>query len=171
MYVYAYHTASQETLYIGSTRHVCGRFQQHKRENAWMEKVAYITVWGPYEEDEGLLCEKVLVAKEKPIHNTNMADGFRHKDAPILHQQGITFENYNAMKRYFHSLPTEPKRCTFFLLAEDYEALRILSHHCGEALSELTQNLLRDAILGKAAAICRPDIYGEARSRLAKKQS
>ncbi len=170
MYVYAYHTTNRETLYIGSTRHVLGRFQQHKRENEWMGKVASITVWGPYEEDEGLFCEKVLVAKEKPIHNTNMADGFWNEDAPILHQEGITFKNYNTMKQYFNSLPTEPKRCTFYLLTEDYEALRILSHHCGEPLSELTRNLLRDAILSKAAEIHRPDIYTEAKDRLTRKR-
>lgn len=171
MYVYAYRTANHETLYVGSTRHVLNRFQQHRKESTWMEQVSSITVWGPYEDNEGLLCEKVLLSKEKPIHNINIAEGFWNEDAPILHQTGVSFKNYNVMKKYFHTLPDEPKRCTFYLLTEDYEALRILSHHCGESLSELTRNLLRDAILCKAAEIHRPDIYTEARNRLAKKKS
>lgn len=170
MYVYAYHTANQETLYVGSTRHMLNRFQQHRKESPWMEHVTSITVWGPYEDSAGLLCEKIMVAKLQPPYNTNMADGFLYEDAPILHQEGITFDNYDAMKRYFLSLPTEPKRCTFYLPAEDHEALHILSHHSGETISETMQNLLRSAILEKAAEINHPDIYTEARNRLTKKK-
>ena len=171
MYVYAYHTANYETLYVGSTRHMLNRFQQHRKESAWMEQVCSITVWGPYEAAVGLLCEKVMVAKLQPPYNTNMADSFLHEDAPILHQEGITFDSYNAMKRYFHSLPSEPKRCTFYLPTEDYEALHILSHHSGEAISETMQTLLRSAILEKAAEINHPDIYTEARNRLIRTKS
>lgn len=168
MYIYAYYDAEGNLLYIGSTRHMLNRFQQHKKENKWMSQAVSIAMWGPYNQHEGLLCEKVLIAQNNPLYNTNMADNYRYEDAPILYQKPITFENYDAMAQHFSKEPGALKRCTFYLLNEDDEALRWLSFYSGETISELVRTLLRKAILEKAKGIDHPNIYEEVRSHLRK---
>lgn len=166
MYVYAYYNNNREVLYVGSTQHVLNRFQTHKKDDWWMDEVASIKIWGPYNYDEGLVCEKVLISKLHPKYNKKIASGYYGKDAPILHHNGVWFENFDDAKEYFNRQPAELKRCTYYVLNEDDEALRWLCYYSGESISEMVREFLRKGILEKATKIGHPDIYEKARIRL-----
>lgn len=168
MYIYAYHNMNNKTIYVGSSKHVVNRFQTHQKEDAWMQEVDSITVWGPYNDpDEGALCERALVSSLHPKYNTNLTN--YHVDAPILHQKGIHFVSFSEMKKYFKHQPDASNRYTFYLRNVEIEALRLLSFYNGENISALANTILHQGIQEKADADGHSNIFEEARSRLASK--
>lgn len=166
MYVYGYRNKNNEIIYVGSTQHIVERYQQHQHEDEWMNLVDSITVWGPYSHADRLLYGKVLIAHHCPRFSVNIATDCVNANAPILYQEGNTFDNLNALKHYFKNLPGETKRCTYYLYNEEDEALRMLSFYCDEPISELVRSLLHQSILERAAAVGHPDIFDEACTRL-----
>ena len=167
MYVYAYFNKNNKVLYVGSTRHILGRYQQHECEDEWMSQVHSITVWGPYSEKDGLLSEKVLIANLCPRYNLNTADGYIGAEAPVVHEDGVSFQHFNAMKHHFKTLPGETKRCTYYIYNEEDEALRILSFYYDKPISEIVRTILHNGILKMAEDINLPNIFDIASQRLA----
>ena len=168
MYVYAYHNTNNEVIYVGSSKHAVNRFQTHQKEDAWMQEVGAITVWGPYNDpNEGALCERALVSSLRPRYNTNLTT--YKVDAPILRQDGVRFKNLAEMKKYFKNRPDESNRYTCYLRNDEIEALRLLSFYSNENISELASAILRKGIQETANTMGRPDVFEEARSRLLRK--
>ena len=98
MYVYAYFNRNNKVLYVSSTRHILDRYQQHEREDEWMAQVNSITVCGPYSEKVGLHSEKVLIANLCPRYNLNRAENYINENALIVHEEGVSFQHFDAMK-------------------------------------------------------------------------
>ena len=132
-----------------------------------MREVASVKLWGPYDDGVGDTCEKVMISRLDPPYNINSSQyEYRHSDAPVLHEEPLTFDGYDALKKYFHTLPDERISVTFTLPAEDKEVLDLLTFYCHENKSALVQELLHDALMKRAIDVGRPDIYAEAHTIL-----
>ena len=166
MYVYFYYGEDNRLLYVGSTKDVLIRFQQHKSMDYWMDSVHSITIRGEYEVEDALYFEKYYIAKEKPVYNKQSVYSIIGNKDMVDDAHEHHFSSIESFVSYYSAKPDMLHRATYYLRKIDIEAMNILKYHTGEDLIEIAPKAFEIGIKEIINELGYDDIYEEAYDRV-----
>ena len=171
MYVYFYFgedSRGQDNLllYIGTSRDVVARFNQHKYENAdWMSKVKAVAVRGLYEGDDAIKFERYYIGKYKPLFNEKSIN-CTFEECLIDYTTELRFPTVDAFIEHFNANPDMLHRATLYLRKIDLEAMNILKYYTGEPISEIAPKALGIGLKAIVEESGYDDVYEQAYDRV-----
>ena len=166
MYVYFYYAEDGNLLYIGSTKDVLMRFQQHKESECWMGSVHSITVKGEYDIEDALYFEKYYIAKAKPVYNVKSVYSIIGNENTVDEAPELHFSTVESFISYYSARPEMLHRATYYLRKVDIEAMNILKYYTGDDLVDIAPKAFEIGIKEIIKELGYTDIYDTAYDRV-----